>query len=53
MCLNDNEYNERLTVNELRKFRGFEEISDSEAENVIDSLVRLAMIMYNVNKEEL
>lgn len=53
MCLEDKEYNERLTIEELKRFKEFDLISDLEAENIIDSLIQLAMIMYNVNKEEL
>lgn len=53
MNLGIKEYNERLTIEELKKFKGFELISDLEAENITDSLLQLTMIMYNVNKEEL
>ena len=38
----------RLTNKELRKFKGFENISDSECEEIIDSLLKLAMIVYNL-----
>ena len=51
--INEDSNQVKLTIEELKKFNGFETISNSEAEVIIDSLVRLAMIMYNVNKEEL
>lgn len=37
----------KLTVEELRKCRGFEEISESEGNEIIDSLFQLAVIVYN------
>ena len=40
----------KLTIEELKKFNGFETISNSEAEEIIDSLFRLAIVMYNINK---
>lgn len=52
----DNGFDEekiRLTNDELRKFKGFETISDSECENIIDSLVKLAIITYNLKDEKI
>ncbi|MCG2610645.1 hypothetical protein LZZ90_03905 [Flavobacterium sp. SM15] len=51
---NDGTSNEKikLTIEELRKFKGFEAVSDSDAENIIDSLAQLAIIAYNLNIEE-
>lgn len=43
----------KLTNNELRKFKGFEVISDSECENIIDALVKLAIIVYNLKDEKI
>lgn len=37
----------KLTVEELRKCRGFEEISESEGNEIIESLFQLAVIVYN------
>lgn len=48
-----NEEKVRLTTNELRKFKGFETVSDSEAESIIDSLVKLAIITYNLKDENI
>lgn len=45
-----NEENTRLTIEELRKFRGFEEISESEAKEIIESLYQLAIIGYNIKE---
>ena len=43
----------RLTNDELRKFKAFETISDSDCENIIDSLVKLAIITYNLKDEKI
>ena len=45
--LSDNE-KIKITIKELRKFNGFENISDSECEEIIDSLLKLAVIVYNL-----
>ena len=45
-----NEENTRLTIEELRKFKGFEEISESEAKEIIESLFQLAIIGYNIKE---
>ena len=42
----------RMTVEELRKFEGFENISEEEAENIIDSLVQLAKVAYEIKQIE-
>ena len=45
----ENEISEwRLTVEELKSCHGFEGITEEQADEVIDSLVRLAIIAYNV-----
>lgn len=43
----------RLTIKELRSFKGFEMISDSECEEIINSLVKLAIITYNFKNTEI
>jgi hypothetical protein len=43
----------RLTNDELREIKGFETISDIECENIIDSLVKLAIITYNLIDEDI
>ncbi|WP_269221884.1 hypothetical protein [Flavobacterium sp. IMCC34518] len=45
-----NEDNTKLTIEELRKFKGFEEISESEAKEIIESLFQLAIIGYNIKE---
>lgn len=45
-----NEENTRLTIEELRKFKGFEEISESEAKEIIETLFQLAIIAYNIKE---
>ncbi len=45
-----NEENTRLTIEELRKFKGFEEISESEVKEIIESLFQLAIIAYNIKE---
>lgn len=37
----------KLTIEELRTFKGFEAISESEGQDIIESLFRLAVIVYN------
>ena len=46
----------RLTVDEVRSCKGFENIKDEEAENIIDTLVKLSLVVYesesNLTEEE-
>lgn len=52
----DNGFDEekiRLTNDELREIKGFETISDSECDNIIDSLVKLAIITYNLIDDDI
>jgi len=45
---NDHEINRvRITPEELRKYKGFESISDAKAEQVIDILLKLSIMCYN------
>lgn len=37
----------KLTIDELRAFQGFENLEDSEAEEIISSFVQLAIVVYN------
>ena len=37
----------KLTIEELRRCKGFEEISESESHEIIESLFQLAVIVYN------
>jgi len=37
----------KLTIEELRRCRGFEEISESEGNEIIESLFQLAVMVYN------
>lgn len=37
----------RLTIEELRSCKGFEAISESEAQYIIENLFQLAVIVYN------
>jgi hypothetical protein len=38
---------EKLTIEELRSCKGFETISESEGQEIIESLFQLAVIVYN------
>lgn len=50
--INDNNSSEwRLTIKELKESKGFEDISDEDGERVIDTLVQLCLISYNVDYE--
>ena len=41
-----------LTIEELRMYEGFENFSDSEAEEAVASLIQLALIIYNYNQQQ-
>lgn len=38
---------EKLTIEELRSIKGFETVSEIEGQEIIESLFRLAVIVYN------
>lgn len=40
----------KLTIEELRRCKGFEVISESECRQIIESLFQLALIVYNFKK---
>jgi len=37
----------KLTISELRQFKGFENIPEDEATNIIDTLYKLTLIAFN------
>lgn len=41
------EGNGRITLDELRKCEGFADVSDSEGEEIIESLYKLSLIAFN------
>ena len=46
----------RLTIRQLRSLPGYETVSDSEAENIIDTLVQLSLVfisLYSEKKQEM
>lgn len=43
----DEYYQKRITPDELRKFDGYETISDEEAIIEIDNLIKLARLLYH------
>lgn len=45
-----NNENIKLTIEELKKCKGFDEISESEANEIIESLFQLAIIGYNIKE---
>ena len=45
-----NNENNKLTIEELRKCNGFEGTSESEANEIIESLFQLAIIGYNIKE---
>lgn len=45
--INDSNEKERLTIEELRKFKGNEHLSDKQAKQVSDILFDIAMFLYN------
>lgn len=44
--------NEKLTIDELRKFKGFENSTDEEALQQIEIIERLANILFDIYTEE-
>lgn len=47
--LNDESSLPKLTIEELKKFTEFQNLKDEEAEEIINSLVQLAIVVYNTN----
>ena len=41
---------EKLTIEELRNCKGFDEISESETNEIIESLFQLAIVVYNLKE---
>ena len=39
----------KLSLKELREFKGFTNIDESEANEIINSLYELAILVYNIN----
>jgi hypothetical protein len=42
----------RLTVSELRNFKGLSHLSDEEAENAIATLEKFSLLMFEMYKKE-
>ncbi|MDI5896986.1 hypothetical protein [Flavobacterium yafengii] len=47
---NGENYQDKLTIEELRKCKGFDEISESETNEIIESLFQLAIVVYNLKE---
>ena len=43
----------KLTISQLRKHKGFENIDDTEAEMIIDSLYELSLICFSIYKSKI
>ncbi len=43
---NENNEKERLTIEKLRKFDGFENMSDNEADEMVTSLKTLSILLF-------
>ena len=39
----------KLTFDELKSFKGFEDLDEFEAEEIINSFIQLAIVVYNLN----
>jgi hypothetical protein len=50
---NDNNKKKKLTIEKLRKFEGFENISDSEAEGFIRSYGTFSLIAYKCFQKQI
>jgi len=42
----------RITVEQLRKYKGFENVSEEEANNIVETLYQLAVIAYYCYMEQ-
>lgn len=42
----------KISMNDVRKCHGFQDISDKEAKEIIDSIYQLSIISININKNE-
>ena len=49
-CTSSGEEKEKLSITELRNYDGFKNISEEEAQEIIDGLYKLAMIGIRINK---
>ncbi|GAB1857341.1 hypothetical protein MHTCC0001_21770 [Flavobacteriaceae bacterium MHTCC 0001] len=50
-CTSSGDIKEKLTITELRNYDGLKNISDEEAQEIIDGLYKLAMIGIKINKK--
>lgn len=46
--INENKKHKRLTADELRRCKGFENYSDEEAEKTIESLEKISILFYEL-----
>lgn len=51
--LNKKQALQKITVERLRQFKGCENVSDDEANNIIETLFRLSVITYNCHIEQM
>lgn len=49
--LNEDSDNWRLTLEELREIKGFENISEEEGERIIDTVVQSALIAFEIDSK--
>ncbi len=49
---NENKKHKRLTIDELRSFKGFENYSDQEAEETIITLEKLSILFYELHMKQ-
>jgi hypothetical protein len=48
--INGENDNIKLTIEELRNCEGFDEVSESETNEIIESLFQLAVVVYNLKE---
>lgn len=49
---NKNKRQKRLTVEELKQYKGLENLSEQEANEAIDTLEKYALLMYELFKKD-
>jgi hypothetical protein len=48
-----NPENKPLTIEKLKEFKGFENLTEAEALNIVDSIQKLAIIHYEIYKHDI
>lgn len=50
---NNNEQNKEITINDIKAIKEFEHISDDDANEMVDSIKQLSLVMYQFQKQSI